>query len=227
MIHTVKGFGIVNKAEIDVFLELSCFFHDPADVGNLISGSSVFSKTSFNIWKFMVHVLLKPECGTFVTIDEQITIFFFFFSPAFLRYNWLIHCYELRSIGFVFQSPSCVRLFATPWTAAFQASLSFTISQSLIKFMSIESVIPSNHLILCHPLFLLPSVFSSIRVFSNKSALHIKWPNHWRFTFSTSLSNEWLGMISFKIDWFDLLLCKGLSRVFSSTTVWKHQLFGI
>ena len=93
----------------------------------------------------------------------------------------------------------------TPWNAALQASLSITNSWSLLKPMSIESVMPSNHLILCSPLLLLPSNFPSIRVFSNESALHIRWPNYWSFSFSISPSNEYLGLISFRIDWFDLL----------------------
>ena len=93
----------------------------------------------------------------------------------------------------------------TPRTAAHQASLSFTISWSLFKLMFIESVMPSNHLILCHPLLLLPSIFLSIRVYSNESALHIKWPKYWSFSFSISPSNEYSGLISFRIDWFDLL----------------------
>ena len=102
------------------------------------------------------------------------------------------------------QSLSCVWLFVTPWTAAHQASLSFTISQSSLKLMSIELVMPSNHLILCHPLLLLLSIFPSIRVFSNASALDIKWPKYWSFSFSISLSNEYSGLISFRMDWFDL-----------------------
>ena len=93
------------------------------------------------------------------------------------------------------------------------------------KLMSIELVMPSNHLILCCPLLLLPSVFPSIRVFSSESALHIRWPNYWSFSFSISPSNEYSGLISFRIDWFDPLLSKGLSRVFSNTTVQKHQFF--
>ena len=97
-----------------------------------------------------------------------------------------------------------VRPFATPWTAARQASLSITNSQSPPKPMSIESVMPSNHLILCRPLLLLPSIFSSIRVFSNESALHIRWPKYWSFRFSISSSNEYSGLIFFRIDWFDL-----------------------
>ena len=119
---------------------------------------------------------------------------------------------------FVVQLLSRVQLFVTPWTAARQASLSSTISWSLLKLMPIESVKPSNHLILCHPL-LLPSIFPSIRVFSNESALHIRWPKYWSFSFSISPSNEHLQLISFRIDCFDLLAVQVLSRVFSSTTV--------
>ena len=114
---------------------------------------------------------------------------------------------------------------ATLWTAARQASLSITISQSLLKFISIESVMPSNHLILCCTLFLLPSIFPSMRVFSNESALHIRWSKYWSFSFSISPSNDYSGFISFRIDWFDLLAIQGLSRVFSNTTVQKHQFF--
>ena len=119
------------------------------------------------------------------------------------------------------QSLIRVQLFVTPWTAACQASLSFTISRSLLKLMSIESVMPSNHLILCHPLLLLPSIFPSIRVFSNESALHIRWPKYW--SFSISPSNEYSELISFKMI---SLQSKGLSRVFSNITVQKHQFFG-
>ena len=119
-----------------------------------------------------------------------------------------------------------VWLFETPWTAARQAALSFTISQSLLKLMSIALVMPSNHLILCHPLLLLPSVFPSVKVFSNDLALHILWPKYWSFSFSMSLSNEHSGLISFRMDWFDLLASKKLSGVFSNTTVQKHNFFG-
>jgi len=102
----------------------------------------------------------------------------------------------------------CVQLFVTPWTAAHQASVFFTVSWSLLKLMSIESVMPNNHLILCRPL-LLPSIFPSVRVFSNESALHIRWPKYWSFSFSISPSNEYSGLISFRIDWFDLLAVQG------------------
>ena len=105
------------------------------------------------------------------------------------------------------QSLSHIRLFVTPWNAARQASLSFTISQSLPKFMFIKSVMPSNHLILCQPLLLLPSIFLSIRGFSSESALHIRWLKYW--SFSISLSNEYSGLISFRVNWFDLLALQG------------------
>ena len=104
---------------------------------------------------------------------------------------------------------SRVQLFATPWTAARQASLSIINSQSLLKLISIESVTPSKHLILCHPLLLLPSVFPSIRVFSNESALHIRWPKYWSLSFSISPSNVYSGLISFRMDWLDLLAVQG------------------
>ena len=109
------------------------------------------------------------------------------------------------------QSLSCVWLFATPWTAAHQASLSSTVSQNFLKLMFIESVTPSNHLILCHPLLLLPSIFPSIRVTSNESAPCIRWPKDWSFSFSISISpsSEYSGLISFRIDWFDLLAVQG------------------
>ena len=103
------------------------------------------------------------------------------------------------------QSLSHVRLFATPWTAARQASLSITNSQSLLKLMSSMSLMPSNHLILCRPLLLPPSIFPSIRVFSNESVLCIRWPKYWSSSFSISLSNEHTGLISFRMDWLDLL----------------------
>ena len=109
----------------------------------------------------------------------------------------------------VVQFPGRVRLFATPWTAACQASLSFTISRCLLKRMSIESVMPSNHLILCRPLLLLPSIFPSIKVFSNELTFWIRWPNYWRFSFSISPSNKYSGLISFRIDAFDLLAVQG------------------
>ena len=139
--------------------------------------------------------------------------------------------YTLNTCSFLyvfvaaFQSLMHVWLFATPWTAAHQASLSLTVSQSLPKFMSIELVMLSNHLILCCPLLILPSIFPSIRVFSNEVALCIRWPKYWSFSLRISPSNEYLRLISFRIDWFGLLAAQWTLRVFSNTTVQKHQFF--
>ena len=116
--------------------------------------------------------------------------------------------------------------FVTPWTAACQASLSITNSQSLLKLRSIELVMPSNHLIFCHPLLLPPSIFPSIRVFSNESVLRTRWSKYWSFSFSISPSNEYSGLIPFRVDWFDILVVQRLSRVFSNITVQKHQFLG-
>ena len=115
----------------------------------------------------------------------------------------------LQTLAVVFQLLSCVQLFATPWTAAHQAFLSFTISQSLLKLMSIELVMPSNHLIICCPLLLLPVIFASIRAFSNESVLHIRWSKYWSFSLSISPSSEYSGLISFRMDWLDLLAVQG------------------
>ena len=130
---------------------------------------------------------------------------------------WTMRIHSLINF-FIVQLLSCVQLFANPWTAAHQASLSFPISQSLLKLMSTESVMPSNYLILCHSLPLLPSVFPSIRVFSstrvfsNKLAVCIRGPKYWRFSFSISPSDEYSGFISFRIDWFDLLSVQGTHK---------------
>ena len=118
----------------------------------------------------------------------------------------------------------------TPWTAVHQASLSIINSWNLLKLMSIESVMPSNHLILCCPLLLLPSIFPSIRVFSNESVLLIRWPKYWSFSFSISASNEYLGLISFRIDWFDLLAIQGtlkslLQHHSSKASILQHSTF--
>ena len=148
--------------------------------------------------------------------DLDNTVYFYFIQDKIATY-------------FVFHLLSHVQLFVTPWTAAHQASLSFTISQSLLELMSFELVMPSKHLILCRHLLLLPSIFPSIRVFSNEWVLHIKWPKYWSFTISISPSNEYSGLMPFRIDWFDLHAVHRtlkLSRVFSSTTIWEHQFFG-
>ena len=137
-----------------------------------------------------------------------------------------ISFYWCLGLSVIVQLPSCVWLFATPWTAARQASLSLTISWSLLKLMSIESVMPSNHLILCHPLLLLPSVFPSIRVFSNESAFSIKWLKFWSFSFSISPSSEYSGWFPLGLAGLISLQSKELSRVLSSTTIQKYQFFG-
>ena len=120
---------------------------------------------------------------------------------------------------------SCVQIFVTPWTAACQASLSITNSRTLLKLISIESVMPPNHLILCHPLHLPPSNSPSIRVFSNELILYIRWPRYWSFTFSIRPSNEYSGLISFRMDWLVLLAVQGTLKSLLKTTVQKHQFF--
>ena len=136
-------------------------------------------------------------------------------------YNRLDKCWYGYTVGIVIvQSPSHVQLFATPWTVACQASLSLTISRSFPKFMSVASVMPSSHLILWCPLLLL-SIFPSIKGFSNESAVCIRWAKYWSFNFSISPSNEYLGLISLKIDWFDLLAVQG-----ALGSLFQHQFFG-
>ena len=129
-------------------------------------------------------------------------------SHFVILYNMKSELFHKDSFSSV-QLFSHVQLFATPWTAARQDSLSFTNSWSLLRLMSMESVMPSNHFILCHPLLLLPSIFPSIRVFSNESVLHIRWPEYWSFSFSISPSNEYSGLSSFRMDWLDLLAVQG------------------
>ena len=132
------------------------------------------------------------------------------------------HAVQFSSVQF---SCSVVSDSATPWTAARQASLSITNSWSLLKLVSIELVMPSSHLILCCPFLLLPSIFPSIRVFSNESVLHITWPKYCSFCFSIRPSNEYSGLISFRIDWLDLLEVQGTLKSLFSITVQKHQFF--
>ena len=127
---------------------------------------------------------------------------------------------SINNVVVVVQSLSCVWLFVMPQTAAHQASPSFTISQSLLKLMPFESAMPSNHLILCHPLFLLPSIFPSIRV-SNELALRARWPKYWSFSLSISPSNEYSGLISFRMDWLNLLAVQGTLKESSSTPQFK------
>jgi len=135
------------------------------------------------------------------------TLLFFFPNRPLQEYWVEFSVWQSRSFSSV-QSLSRVRLFVTPWTEAFQSSLSITNSQSLLTLMSIESVMPSIHLILCRPL-LTPSIFPSIRMFSNESVLRIRWPEYWSFSFSISPSSEYSGLISFRMDWLDLLAVQG------------------
>ena len=136
---------------------------------------------------------------------------------------WSVKCIDIECV--VVQSPSCVRLFATPWTAALQASLSLAISWSLPKFMFIASVMPPRHLMLWHPLFLLPSIFQSIRDFSSESAVHIRWPKS--FSFSISPSSEYSGLIFFKIDWSDLFAVQGTLRNLVVSVLYSNFPFSV
>ena len=178
-----------------------------------------------------VHGILQAK-----TLEWVVIPFFKGIFPTQRQILGLLHCrwilYQLSHQGSLEQgissvqfSGSVVSYFATPWIASRQASLSITSYQSLLKLTSVELVMPSNHLILHSPHLPLPSIFPSIRVFSNESVPRIRWPKYW--SFSISPFNEYSGLISFRIDWFDLLESKRFSRVFSSTTVQKHQFFGI
>ena len=144
----------------------------------------------------------------------------------------MVNCIlSISSVSQSVQLLSHIRLFVTPWTAAHQASLSIINSRSSLRLTSIESVMPSNHLILCHPLLLLPSIFPSIRVFSNKSVLRIRWPKYWSFSFSISPSNEYSGLISFRMDWVDLLAVQGTLKSLlqhhssKASTLWHSAFF--
>ena len=168
----------------------------------------------------VTHFLkISLPCGATEHCSSYFASLFTIIS-AFLQVR---HSVQFSSVQFnSVQLLSHVWLFVTPWTAAREASLSITSSRSSPKLMSIESVMPSNHLILCRPLLLLPSIFPRFRVFSNESTLCIRWPKYWRFSFNMSPFNVHSGLISFMMDWLDILAVKGLSKVFSNTTVQKH-----
>ena len=162
------------------------------------------------MWKSTIWNTILPLCECHIYLIRS----------HFLVYQTLSHDMSMLTVSFLrtgqfisVQSLSCVRLFVTTGTAACQASLSFTNSWSLLKLMSIEAAMPSNHLILCRSLLLLPSVFPRIRVFSNESVLWIRWPKYWSCSFSISPSNEYSGLISFRIDWLDLLAVQSLVLV--------------
>ena len=183
----------------------------------------MFSKSGYSLSQWIYCGNLKRMCIVLLSarmfykwwldlVGWCIVEFFFFFIIFSLVLLSIVERSMLKSptvaVSSV-QSLSHVRLFAAPWTAAHQASLSVTNSWSLPKLMSTESVMPSNHLILCHPLLFLPSIFPSTRVFPNKSALRIRWPKYWSFCFNISPSSEYPGLISFRMDWLDLLAVQG------------------
>ena len=184
------------------------------------AGSSVHSSFSF-LKKYYLFGCSRSSCGIWESssLDQESNL-----GPQCWEHGVLAT--GLPSKFSSVQLLSHVRLFVTPWIAARQASLSITNSRSSLKLMSIESVLPSNHLILCRPLLLLPPIPPSVRVFSNESTLCMRWPKYWSFSFSISPSKEHPGLISFRMDWLVLLEVKGLSRVFSNTTLQKHQFFG-
>ena len=150
-----------------------------------------------------------------LSFNAQMVLILIKFSLFFHSLPVLLVC--VLSFSLSVQSFSHVQLFATAWTAAYQASLSITNSQSLLKLMSIESLMPSNHLILWRPLLLSPSIIPRTRVFSNESILHIRWPKYWSFSFNISPSNEYSRLISFRIDWLDLLIVQGTLKSSSLT----------
>ena len=170
----------------------------------------------------MPHLLFKwhdlPWANSFFLISLGFAKFFEMWNES--RPCSVINAYQFSSVA-----QSCPTL-CDPMNRSCQASLSITNSKSLLKLMPIESVMPSSHLILCCSLLLLPPIPPSIRVFSNESTLHMRWPKYWSFSFSISLSNEHPGLISFRMDWLDLLAFQGTLKSFSNTTAQKHQFFG-
>ena len=180
----------------------------------------LLSSLSAGIWQ-------KPQLDRWLTISSL-----GFFPSSLYTAQWSFYAIKLIIFAPSVQLLSRVRLFVTPWTATGQASLSITNSQRLLKLMSIEAMMPSNHFILCHPLLLPPSIFPSIRVFSDESVLHIRWPKYWSFNFSISPSNEYSGLISFKMDWLDLLAVQGtlkslLQHHSSKASILQHSAFFI
>ena len=168
--------------------------------------NNIFKRNKCLIYCSMDENAISSKSTSEITISEEKN-----YKTGLSRFLLRSNCSQtiLQFSSVQFSSLSHVLLFATPWTAVRQASLSITNSRSLLKLMSIESVMPSNHLILCHPLLLPSSIFPSIRVFANGSVLRIRWPKYWSFSFNVSPSNEYSGLISFRIDWLDLLAVQG------------------
>ena len=177
-------------------------------------GGFVWVTVLFSEWSSMALSGVSAEAGLLVFPSDEFT------SPGAHRDT------SGRPPGCCSSVSKSVQILVTPWTAAHQASLSSTISWCLLKLMSVESVMPSSHLILSCPLLLLPSVFPSIRVLSSESAFPIRWPKYWSFSFSISPSNEYSQLTSFRIEWFDLLATQGTSGAFYNNTVQKHQFLG-
>ena len=166
---------------------------------------------------YLTHRISTPNVNVCVSNVHSVCTMKVLFMPVTKDYT--------LSVQFS-QSLSHVQLFVTPWTAAHLASLSITNSRSLLKLMSVELVMPSNHLILCRPRLLPPSIFPSIKVFSSESVLCISCPKDWNFSFSISPSNEHPGLISFRMDWLDILAVQGTLKSLLNITVQKHQFFG-
>ena len=164
-----------------------------------------------------MNVLIWGDSFCNIYVYQIIIVHFKYLTILFVDYTPVkqkitknkVKCRLVRLVVVAVESVSCIQLFVTSWTAARQASLSFIISRSLLKLISLESVMPPKHLILCHPLLLLPSMFPSIRVFSNESTFCIRWPKYWNFSFSISPSNDYSGLISFRISWFVVLAVQG------------------
>ena len=209
-----------------------CWVFLPRPHSLALSGSGLFNAgfLRLRLWHFLIAVVDCSPSGPSVCGILQARILEWAAIPLSRRSaSCYLRCHlKISSV----QSLSCVWLFATPWTAACQASLSLTSSQNFLKLMSIKLVMPSNHLILCRPLLLPPSICPSIRVFANESVLRIKWPKYWSFSFSISPSNEYSGLISFRMDWLDLFAVQGtlkslLQHHSSKASILQHSAFFI